>query len=319
MMLASPADTSDVIVIVDITRLHDRDSIASVLEEIDALDPVAMDVDVIFERPMDSIGDAHLRRVASTLSNAVFSFRLTDPDREREEFTRQSHSFFAEELKLNEGAVNIDRDVVRDVPLRFEMGGKTYPSVVARMLELLQLDTEGQLSSSIDFKPTVFRIIPYDSVQHYADYIRNRIVMVGGAYESADMLYTPLGQLHGVVVLCYALKSMLDMEQQRDCTGIPFWLLTILFSYLSVSCVMAYKEGVFGMREGLLSDLLRTTLVTSFFIFILMTVYIAVDFWFFYTYRYNFDLTPMLAVTAFAATSADLVRFFVKHFCHART
>jgi uncharacterized membrane protein YqjE len=77
---------------------------------------------------------------------------------------------------------------------------------------------------------------------------------------------------------------------------------------------MSYKESVFGMPDGMISDLLRTTLVTSFFIFLLMTLCIAIGFWFFYEYRYNFNLTPTLAVQAFATTSADLVRYFNRHF-----
>ena len=95
MMLASPADTSEVITIVDITQLHDRDSIASVLEEVDALGPAAIDVDVVFEYPKEPVGDMHLVSVAATLSNAVFSFKMMDPDHEKGEFTRQVHSFFA--------------------------------------------------------------------------------------------------------------------------------------------------------------------------------------------------------------------------------
>lgn len=313
MMLASPADTSEVIVIVDITRLHDRDSIATVLEEVDALEPAAIDVDVIFERPMDSVGDAHLRKVAGKLENTVFSFRMMDPDRERKEFTRQAHSFFAEGMKLNEGSINLDRGMVRKVPLSFEMGGKSYPSVIARMMEILQAEPCDEESRNINYEPTVFRIIPYDSVQYNADFIRNRIVMFGGAHESIDMLYTPLGQMHGIEVLCYALKTMLETEQMTDCTGIPFWLLTILLSYLSVCCIMAYKEKAFGMADGIISDLLRTTLITSLFVFLLMVVFIAVGFWFFYKQHINFDLTPTLSIIAFATTSADLVRFFVKH------
>jgi len=313
MMLASPADTSDVIVIVDITRLHDRDSIASVLEEVDALEPAAIDVDVIFERPMDSVGDAHLRRVAEKLQNTVFSFRMMDPDRERKEFTRQAHSFFVEDLKLNEGSVNLDRSMVRDIALNFEMGGEKYPSVIARMVEILQGEACDEESRSINYEPTIFRIIPYDSIQSNAEFIRSRIVMFGGAYESIDMLYTPLGQMHGIEVLCYALKTIIETEQMTDCTGILYWLLTILFSYISVCCIMAYKEKSFGMPDGFISDLLRTTLVTSLFVFLLMTTFITIGFWFFYKQHINFDLTPTLSVMAFATTSADLVRFFIKH------
>ena len=313
LMLEAPRDTSDIIVVVDITQLYDRDSIATVLEEIDSIGPAALDVDVIFERPMDPVGDAHLRKVAAKLSNSVFSFRMMELDRKRNEFTRQAHSFFAKDLNLNEGSVNIHRGMVREVPLSFEMDGKTYPSIIARMMEILQNDTEGLTSRRINYEPTYFRTIPYDSIGYYADFIRNKVVMFGGAHESADMLHTPLGQLYGIEVLCYAMKTMLEMEQKTNCTGILFWIITILLSYLSVCIIMAYKESALGLGDGVFSDLLRTTLITSLFVFLLMTISIAIGFWFFYEQHINFDLTPTLSITALAATSADLVRFFVKH------
>ena len=131
MMLATPADTSSTIVIVDITQLHDRDSIATALEEIDALEPAAIDIDVVFEHPKEPVGDAHLFNVAATLSNAVFSFKMMDPDREQKEFTRQVHSFFAKDLGVTEGFVNVDRKMTRDIPLCLEMRGKAYPSFMA--------------------------------------------------------------------------------------------------------------------------------------------------------------------------------------------
>ena len=321
LMLESPRDTSDVIVIVDITQLYDRDSIATVLEEIDSIGPAAIDVDVIFERPMDPVGDAHLQEVAAKLSNAVFSFRMMELDRKRNEFTRQAHSFFAKDLNLNEGSVNINRGMVREVPISFEMGGKTYPSVISRMMEILQNEPEGEFNRSINYKPTVFRVIRHDSIQYYADLIKDKIVMFGGAHESVDMLHTPLGQLYGIEVLCYALKTMLEVDQQESCTGIPFWILTILLSYISVCIVMAYKykKRPFGITEGVGIGFMRTTLITSFFVIFLMTCYIAIGFWFFYEHHFNFDLTPTLSVTALAVTAADLVRFFFECFTNKRS
>ena len=165
MMMASPADTSDVIVIVDITKLHDRDSIATIIEEVDALAPAAIDIDVVFEYPKEPTGDLHLVNVAATLSNAVFSFKMMDPDPEHKEFTRQAHSFFAEELGLKEGFVNVDRSMTRNIPLCLEMKGKAYPSVVACMMEVLQgkpFDYQQAKSKPIDYEPTIFRIIPGD-------------------------------------------------------------------------------------------------------------------------------------------------------------
>lgn len=316
MMLASPADTSEVITIVDITQLHDRDSIASVLEEVDALGPAAIDVDVVFEYPKEPVGDMHLVSVAATLSNAVFSFKMMDPDHEKGEFTRQVHSFFAEELGVDEGFVNVDRRMTRDIPLCLEMNGKSYPSVIARMVEVVQgkpFDYQHHRKQAIDYTPTVFRVVPYDSVQHYAQYISGRIVMFGGAYESIDVLYTPLGQKYGVEVLCYALKTMLEMKRQTTCTGWLFWVLTILLSYIGVSIIMAYKDMVQRRREGFLTDILRTIFITSLVIFFLMMLYMAIGFTLFTSWHINFDLTPTLSVMALATTAADIVKIAVKH------
>ena len=316
MMLASPADTSNSIVIVDITYLHDRDSIATVLEEVDALEPAAIDVDVVFEYPKEPVGDMHLVNVAATLSNAVFSFKMMDPDRQKNEFTRQVHSFFASELGVTEGFVNVDRSMTRDIPLCLEMQGKTYPSVIARMMEVLQgkpFDYQHHRKQPINYEPTVFRIIPYDSIQHYAQYITGHIVMFGGAYESVDVLYTPLGQMHGIKVLCYAMKTMIEMKQQIDCKGILYWLLTILLSYIGVCIIMGYKDTVLKIGDGLVGDILRTIFIISIFIFIVMMIYMSCAFMLFVKWRINFDLTPTLSVMALATTAADIVRITIKY------
>ena len=316
MMLASPADTCSSIVIVDITKLHDRDSIATALEEIDALEPAAIDVDVVFEHPKEPVGDMHLVSVAATLSNAVFSFKMMDPDREGKEFTRQAHSFFAADLELNEGFVNVDRRMTRDIPLCLEMQGKTYFSVIAKMLEVIQakpFDFQDHRSYPINYEPTVFRIIPYDSIQHYAQYITGHIVMFGGAYESIDMLYTPIGQMHGISVLAYALKTMLEMKKQINCTGVLYWLLTILISYIGVCIIMAYKKTAIKLGNCLVGDIMRTIFVISIFVFFLMSVFMAIAFMLFATWRVNFDLTPTLTVMALTTTAADIVQITTKY------
>ena len=313
-MMNAPRDTSDLIVIVDITRLHDRDSIATVLEEIDSLNPSAIDVDVIFERPMDKDGDEHLQRVAQKLKNSVFSFRMMDYDEGLQEFTQQSHSFFAKKLNLNEGFVNVDRQMTRDIPLYLTMAGKTYPSVITRMMKIIQDETVERKSRSIDYTPTVFPIIRYDSVQHYADLIKDHIVMFGGAEESIDMLYTPLNQMHGIEVLCYALKTMIEAKHQINCKGILFWLLTILFSYVGVCIITAYKNKTASMKDDkLLTDILRTIFITSMVIFILMAVYMLIAFLCFVKWDINFDLTPTLSVMALTTTARDIVNITIKH------
>ncbi|MBO7118743.1 MAG: CHASE2 domain-containing protein [Bacteroidaceae bacterium] len=315
MMLSAPRDTSDNIVIVDITRLHDRDDIASVLEEIDSLGPSAIDVDVIFERPMDKEGDEHLQEVARKMRNAVFSFRMMDYEEERNEYTQQSHSFFAKKMELTEGFVNVDHQMTRDIPLYLTMGDKTYSSVITQMMRIIQEEPPiEQKSRKIDYTPTVFRTISYDSIQHYGDLIRDHVVMFGGAQESIDMLYTPLKQMHGIEVLCYALKTMIEEKDQTNFTGIIFWILTILFSYLGVCLITAYKDKTASMtNDKLLTDIMRTIFITSIVIFLLMGAFMFIAFLFFVTWNINFDLTPTLSVMALTTTAKDIVCITIKH------
>ncbi|MBQ8455298.1 MAG: CHASE2 domain-containing protein [Bacteroidaceae bacterium] len=331
MMLTAPADTSNAIVIVDITKLHNRDSIALALEEVDALEPAAIDIDVVFEYPKEPAGDLHLVGVAATLSNAVFSFKMMDPDRERKEFTRQVHSFFAQELGLNEGFVNVDRSMTRNIPLCLEMQGKAYPSVIARMMEVLQgepFDYQNHKSEPIDYEPTVFRVIPFDSIQQNAQYITGKIVMFGGAYESIDMLYTPIGQKHGIEVLCYALKTMLEKKQQTNCTGWLYWLITLLIAHFAVCCIMAYRSFMgrkkeelanvqptkaIGSPKGIAIDVFSTTFFVSMVVFLIMVAYMIVGYVLFDKWRINFDLTPALSVMALSIIANEFVHIAIKH------
>ncbi|MBO4551457.1 MAG: hypothetical protein J5733_12065, partial [Bacteroidaceae bacterium] len=243
--------------------------------------------------------------------------KMMDPDREGKEFTRQAHSFFAAELGVNEGFVNVDRHMVRNIPLCLEMKGKAYPSVIAKMLEVIQgkpFDYEHHRSHAINYEPTIFRIIPYDSIQHYADYITNHIVMFGGAYEGVDMLYTPLGQMHGINVLAYAMKTMLEMKKQINVTGLLFWLLTILFSYIGICLIMAYKDKALDMPpDSLAGDIMRTIFITSIYVFIMMGIFMLIAFVLFAKWSINFDLTPTLTAMALTTTAADIVRITIKH------
>ena len=67
------------------------------------------------------------------------------------------------------------------------------------------------------------------------------------------------------------------------------------------------------MKKSVIGDILSTTLFTSIFIFILMTIYFAIAFWFFYEKDFNFDLTPTLSAIAFALVSRELVLLFIEH------
>ena len=306
--MVESADTCDAIVIVDVTQLHDRASIARALEEVDSLGPSAIDVDIIFERPMDRTGDSILQEVATRVSeNAVFSFRMMDPDPQTRQFTRQSHSFFAEKLNLREGFVNVDRRMTRDIPLNHEMDGKTYRSAIAQMMDVLGMEYDQQEERHIDYSPTIFRVIPYDAIQENAEHINGHIVMFGGAYESVDMLYTPLGAKHGIEVLSYAMNTMRGLGSQTECKGTIYWLLTILFSFIGVCIIVAYKDWVINMGDNFVGDVLRTIFITSIVIFLLMAIYMSIAFYLFVTRHINFDLTPTLSVMALTTTARDIV------------
>lgn len=239
-------EKNELITLVDIGDLWQRDEIADVVEEIAKQSPTILATDVIFEgRQSDTIVD---NRLSSVFMNAirdslpiVLATKLTNYDEEQRCFSDATHSFFVQDLtktlSVNEGCVNTMNKVgtrVKSYPVYLMQGEDTIlslPAMVAHLLgtEILMHD-DNQLP--IRFDGTSFSIVKYCDIEKEKDKIANHIVLLGAANEENDKHFTPIGEISGMEIIAHTIKTM--VEKSGIYTGGLFWIVfvALLAGYL---------------------------------------------------------------------------------------
>lgn len=83
---------------------------------------------------------------------------------------------------------------------------KTFGSTIPTVLPKRQL---------IDYTPTKFPVVPYDSIMAYKDKIANHIVLLGAMNDDADMHDFPYGRTAGTNIQAYTMQTMLEHRTSR--------------------------------------------------------------------------------------------------------
>lgn len=269
-------DTSRVVTIVDMTDLTDRADIVDVLEEIENMNPKVVGVDVVFEglKP-DSMADMRVREVVSRYSNVVFSYRLNNFVNDSVGYEKDTHSFFADEFSVKEGFTNYERSlyggIKRKITLKSICRGEKRNSLV---YEVAQLYTDGQLAPhesnvvNVNFRPTVFRVVPFDSVKYHRDWIEDQIVLYGATRELYDLHYTPLGEMAGVELLAYSLQTLLEQSEVIPVDAITTAIVSFLLVLITYIGKTKYVEWAKGRKNEWVRFFLTTTFVVGFLLFL---------------------------------------------------
>lgn len=301
------ADTSHVITIVDMTDLPSREAIADKLEEIEAIGPKVVGVDVVFEGLKDdTLSDLRLANIAEN-ENIVFSYRVQDYVDDSIGYSKEIHSFFAQGMKAKEGYTNFERRLIgglkRNVTLRLRsMGQDRSDSFVWRVASVF---SDGQIAElqqeklAVNFRPTIFRVIPSDSIQAYRDWIEGHVVLFGATAELADRHYTPLGEMPGVELIAYSVQTMLENSQVRT---LPVVLIAVI-SFLVVLLTHIMRKQYLRWGQRLTTDWLRFMLTSTFFVGLLVTLWTILLVWIafliFYFTGYNVNLGWAMAAIPF--------------------
>jgi CHASE2 domain-containing sensor protein len=295
-----------VVTIVDMTELHQRGEIAGVLQAIEAHHPKVVGVDIVFEGlKEDTLGDDLLRRVAADHSgNVVYSYRMLDYVDAETGYADDIHSFFAYEgIDVHEGFTDFERTlysgVKRKLSLHRRCKGEERTSLVANVASLYadeELETGDSPDLSINFRPTVFRVIPSDSVGACGDLIADHVVLFGATRELSDMHYTPLGKIAGIELLAYSVQTLLEHSQVRS---LPLWL-TILVSFVvalaSWLWLSSYSAWAGRRKSEVLRFFFTMTFVKGVLVFIWMGLLIWLAFLIFCQWHVSINLTWGLAV-----------------------
>ena len=233
------SEPSHVITIVDMTDIMDRDALASVIEDIEECRPKVLAVDMLFSGERDdSIGNAHLIRVAQQYPNIVYSYKLGDYVDDSVGYTSEQHSFFTDEVSVKEGFTNFERTLYgamkRSVSVRRRVNGEVRNSLA---LQVADIYADGKLEKveaddyHINFCPRTYHVIPADSILQHRQWVENRIVLFGAMHEQIDTHTTPLGDIPGVELIAYSIQTMLEQAEVRH----PSVLFTIVFWWESAS------------------------------------------------------------------------------------
>ena len=303
----STPDTSRVITIVDMTDLPSREAIVEKLEEVEACNPKVVGVDVVFEgtKP-DTVSDMRLLSLASN-EHFVFSYRMQDYVDDTIGYSHEAHSFFANQTNVNEGFTNYERRLIgglkRNVSLQMRSMGKdcdnSFAWQVAFCYSDKQLQEIEERTLAVNFRPTVFRVIHPDSILEHQDWIEDQIVLFGAMNELADRHYTPLGEMAGVELIAYSIQTLLEHSEIRT---LPI-VLVILISFIVVLLTHVLRKQYIRWAEVRKPQWLSFFLTSTFFIGLLVTIWIIflvwISFLLFYYTGYNINLGWAMAAIPF--------------------
>ncbi len=315
------SEPSHVITIVDMTDIMDRDALASVIEDIEECRPKVLAVDMLFSGERDdSIGNAHLIRVAQQYPNIVYSYKLGDYVDDSVGYTSELHSFFTDEVSVKEGFTNFERTLYgamkRSVSVRRRVNGEVRNSLA---LQVADIYADGKLEKveaddyHINFCPRTYHVIPADSILQHRQWLENRIVLFGAMHEQIDTHTTPLGDIPGVELIAYSIQTMLEQAEVRH----PSVLFTIVFSFVVVLVTyllrLAYMRWAKKRKSQWLSFMLTSTFVVALVMFFWSAVLVGIGFFIFYTTNLSVNLGWALAAIPFLGGADEFFGLAIRH------
>ena len=309
-----PEENSD-IVIVDMSELHKRQDLAKVLHEIEEKGPRLVGVDIVFEGlKEDSIGDEMIWNVAGKYDNLVFSYRLLDYQDDRTGFHNAVHSFFAEALEVEEGFTNMQRDLYGGIKRVLSLGkkcqGALQPSFIAKVANGY-LGTEAvaieDRDVTINYTPTRFTVIPFDSVKYQAANLKDKLVLFGAMKEEMDMHYTPLGKMAGVELLAYSTQTLLE---QKEVYELPLWLVAVLSFLLTLLTQVGWTSYT-DFAERRKNKIAKLCLCNSFTKAILFFLWVSFIVWLAFIIFFKFNVNISLGLGLSGIAFLSLSRSFI--------
>ena len=243
-----PADTCDIITIVDMTELTQRGDIGKLLSEIGDMNPLCIGVDLIFQGEKEDVeGNIILEEAISSICDkAVFSEKLTSYDNKGNEFTSTVKSYFCEVIPTENAYTNItdnmEKSTIRELTISERMNGEIIKSFAAKIAEKVGADINNSNKNIIiNYKPTKFNVISYKEIAAKRELIDGHIVLVGTMTEETDMHLSPLGKTAGIEIQAYSLLTILE---HSDIYYLPTWVNIVIGILLCLTFEILLALGV---------------------------------------------------------------------------
>ena len=309
-----PEDNND-IVIVDMSELHKRQDLAKLLDDIEEGEPKVVGVDIVFEGlKEDSIGDEMIWDVACKYDNLVFSYRLVDYKDDETGYAVAVHSFFTDPLEVEEGFTNMQRDLYGGIKRVLSIGkkyqGKMQPSFITKVAnsylgkESVAIEDRDM---TINYTPTRFTVIPFDSVKCQATKLKDKLVLFGAMKEETDMHYTPLGKMAGVELLAYSIQTLLEHKEVYE---LPLWLVAVLSFLLTLLTQVGWTSYT-DFAERRKNKIAKLCLCNSFTKAILFFLWVSFIVWLAFIIFFKFNVNISLGLGLSGIAFLSLSRSFI--------
>lgn len=235
---------NDLITIVDATQLYDRSRIGQMFEEVAECKPAVIGVDCIYQGFRgDTIGTNRLVEGAFCMESPIFAVKLKDYDTESGLYSRVVKSvMFIPELEedIVGGFTNVSYDSSRSTVRKFVtdmlVNGDTIHSLSYMIASAFDADVECMRSTEpqfIDYSPTDFNIVPYDSIKQFKNLLKDHIVIIGAMDDDADKHFSPYGLRPGTEIQAYMTQTLIEHNTKKNVNGWIVFFVTIIIVWLT--------------------------------------------------------------------------------------
>ena len=209
---------------------------------------------------------------ARCADNTIFSYTLNDyQDRQ---FQKEVHSFFIDEVPVTEGFSGYQRSLYSDMKRTVSLGrpskGTMKPSFPLQMVnsfagkDVIQAEDR---DLHINFTPTHFNIVPYDSVEYYSSLITDHLVIIGAKDEHTDQHFTPIGRISGLELTAYAVQTLLERNEMKSVPLVVNIIITVLLVFFSELLQSAYLRWSQSLNNKWWNAMLSSDIALAFFTF----------------------------------------------------
>jgi CHASE2 domain-containing sensor protein len=308
------------IIVVDIGHLNRR-QIAETIKKVKLAQAKVIGVDILFEKPKDSVADLELKTLFNENKNIVMSYRLNTDVK----FDAQQGYFYT--YAKNKGFVNFVAEnvgVIRNFQPFIKVEGKTYSSFTSAIVkeynaELYQkLESRNKKIETINYNRLDNKYLMVSASKVIDDTtnmeaFKNKIVLIGFVSKVAndieDKHYTPLNlvsagkglpDMNGVYIHANVLSMVISGAYISKVPSWINWLIAFVVCWFHMAFFIKYsKEGHMWFH---LKVKIASIIMSIFFIYI--------GLWFF---NY-FDLKLNMTATLVAVLLAIDVLYFYESF-----
>lgn len=316
----SNPEQNDLITLVDMTELHKRGDIASLIEEINLNDPLIVGVDLIFEGVKDDyLGNELLEgSVQSIADKAIFSKKLIDYNSETDTFEGSVRSYFADSLMIQEAFTNLNDDMagncIRDFSISLSNSMNkdlSFPAKISSAFDesVKSLDTGEML---INFRNVAFPVVRWDQISDNSNLIEGHIVLIGTMTEEQDMHMTPLGKMPGLELQAYSLLTLLEHKNIKTVPEWIKWIFAFFVCYLLEIAVDVLNRVVQKRASSAVMIFLKeANLLSVILLFVFIFVNCGLFFFLFTKYGVLMEGGVILALIALLYEGRDLYEAFI--------